>query len=113
MNKPVSDLLQIFREKAARPDETAPYWGLGTEPTNLEICDAIHKGNLIPPIAHHAGHQGADKSFHIGKIAWFVKNWSQEKEEYLVKASDHDIDGGHRLYAARFLGIEELEVRPL
>jgi hypothetical protein len=108
VHKPTSELLEIFRAKQNRDAE--PYWNCLVEPTDLEIHDAIHAGILTPwsPGGDSSpAHQG-ERSWHIGRIAWLAVNW---KSDYPVKISSDgkDIAGGHRLYAARFLGIETLE----
>lgn len=112
MCKPLSELLEIFRRKQKR--DSAPYWGCSTEPTNQEICDAIQSGNLVPWIRRDnssPAHQG-DRGWHIGRIAWLALNW---KSEFHIRVSSDgtDIDGGHRLYAARFRGMETLQIEAL
>lgn len=103
----VDDLLRIFREKQVR--DSAPYWGCMTEPTREEIREAICLGNLV------AWAKDGDKSEHqdnrawqIGRIAWLAVNW---ENHYAIKVDEArtDIDGGHRLYAAHYLGIKELD----
>lgn len=106
--KPLCELLKIFREKQG--NDRVPYWNCLAEPTNLEICDAIRAGSLVPWTPgddSSPAHQG-ERGWHIGRVAWLVVNW---KSDYPVKLFEDgkNIDGGHRLYAARFLGIETLE----
>jgi len=105
MKRLITELLTIFREKQAR--DTKPYWGILTEPTCREIEAAICAGNLVPPTNRTPNHGNRD--FHIGKIAWFVENW-QDGHPVEVSKDDRDIDGGHRVYAARYRGIIELEI---
>lgn len=110
MYKPLSELLEIFRQEQNR--DTEPYWRCLTEPTNLEICNAIHAGRLVPwtPGDNSSPDHQGDRSWHIGRIAWLAVNW---KSEFPVEVSEDGrvIDGGHRLYAARFRGMETLQTK--
>ena len=108
MHRPLCELLKIFREKQQGDDE--PYWGCLTEPTNLEICHAIRDNNFVPWTRgdnSSPAHQGI-RDWHIGRIAWLAVNW---ESAFPIKVSNDgkDIDGGHRLYAAQFNGIETVE----
>jgi len=109
MLKPVSDLLQIFRDKQAI--DTQPYWGCGGEPTCFEVGQAICQGKLTrwTSTGDHS-HPVGNREWHIGRIAWLVVHW---KQDYPIELFDHgkDLDGGHRLYAAHYLGIKELPTK--
>ncbi|MGH9741646.1 MAG: hypothetical protein ACRD51_04770, partial [Candidatus Acidiferrum sp.] len=50
-----------------------------------------------------------NEEWHIGRIAWLAENWNPE---YLVqvKRDGTDIMGGHRVFAAYYKGIRDLEV---
>lgn len=103
----VDALLEIFREKQAKDSE--PYWGCLTEPTRAEIAEAVRIGNLVPweKDGDKSQYQGK-REWQIGRIAWLVVNWTNDWPIKVNKARTN-IDGGHRLYAARHLGIHELE----
>lgn len=66
-------------------------------------------GNFVPweNDGDKGQYQGI-RRWHIGRIAWLVTNW---KNAYPIKVNKAgtDIDGGHRLYAAHYLGIKELD----
>jgi hypothetical protein len=88
-----------------------PYWGLPKgRPTKEQIRGAIDAGKLTPwPGGGKPGpHNQGDEDWHLGRIAWLVLNWDEKHAIELI--GDRDLDGAHRIFAAHFKGLDELEV---
>jgi hypothetical protein len=109
MMRTVQELLALIDAKNAIDPE--PYWGLPQgRPTAQQIRKAIDLGRLTPwPQGGRAGpkYQG-NEEWHLGRIAWLKLNWTDGHPIELI--GNDDLDGAHRVFAAHFKGIVELEV---
>jgi len=84
-------------------------WLIDSPITVEEVEAAINKGYLLDVPTDVA----FDRSFHVARVAYLVVHGWEDPIE--VEASDHItwpvMDGNHRLAAAKFLGMEMVEVQ--
>jgi hypothetical protein len=98
-------LLQGLREK--NKQDSNPWWNIGGEPTREEITRAIGDGHFIKDCNDKDPHLG-NRDWHIGRVAGLIKY--REQREYPIEVSNGKLlDGGHRLLAYNYLGIEEID----
>jgi hypothetical protein len=78
-----------------------------------EIGEAIRLNKVVPFNGTHSGtNVQGNREWHIGRIAWLAQNW-KDGCPVKVKPDNTDLDGGHRLYAAQYIGLLEIETAVL